>query len=365
MQFNTVGIVGAGTMGSGIATTLAQAGVTVRLVDKAQAAVDRAVGGAHGFYAKAAEKGKMSADDVAASSARLIGATDFGALKDCDLVIEAIFEEFAVKEALFKELNPILRADAVVATNTSALTVSGLAEAVRDPARFLGLHYFNPAQINPIVEVVRGARTDAALYDAAIAFCRETGKKPIACKDAYGFAINRFFVPYGNEAVRLMDEGVGTPAQIDRVARECLEVAAGPFLVMNLVKPKIMFHAQRNLGPHGAFYGIADTLAARGDSDYAFEIGEDASGDSAADTAIADRLMAAVFFPVLQEIDEAVASAADIDMGAALALRFGKQPCALMDAMGRDAVAKLVEPLAARYGHALPKALDRVGSLRA
>jgi 3-hydroxyacyl-CoA dehydrogenase len=243
--------------------------------------------------------------------------------------------------------------------------VSGLAEAVRDPARFLGLHYFNPAQINPIVEVVRGARTDPALYDAAIAFCRATGKKPIACKDAYGFAINRFFVPYGNEAVRLMDEGVGTPAQIDRVARECLEVAAGPFLVMNLVKPKIMFHAQRNLGPHGAFYGIADTLASRGDSDYAFEIGEDASGDSAADTAIADRLMAAVFFPVLQEIDEAVASAADIDMGAALALRFGKQPCALMDAMGRDAVAKLVEPLAARYGHALPKALDRVGSLRA
>ncbi|MCR9219424.1 MAG: 3-hydroxyacyl-CoA dehydrogenase family protein [Alphaproteobacteria bacterium] len=364
MSFKTVGIIGAGTMGSGIATSLAGQGVAVALVDMTEAAVERGLGAVSKFYGRAAEKGKMSAEDADAAVARVSGGADLAALAQCDLIIEAVFEEFSVKEDLYAKLNDILPETAVVATNTSALKVSELAEGYKDPARFLGLHYFNPAAINPIVEVVRGEKTDPALFDAALAFCRETGKKPIACKDHYGFAINRFFVPYGNEAVRLMDEGVGTPAQIDRVARECLEVAAGPFLVMNLVKPKIMYHAQNNLGPHGAFYAIADTLKAKGDADYEFEIGEDAAGDAASDAKIADRLRAAVFFPILQELDEDVASAADIDMGAALALRFGKEPCRLMDALGKDEVRRIVALATEAYGHAMPASLERVGSLR-
>lgn len=364
MSFQKVGIIGAGTMGSGIATSLAGQGVDVTLVDMTDAALERGMGAVKKFYDRAAEKGKMSADDAAAAVAKVEGATDFSAVAKCDLVIEAVFEEFSVKEELYKKLNAILPDSAVLATNTSALKVSELAEAYKDTSRFLGLHYFNPAAINPIVEVVRGEKTDPALFDQALAFCRETGKKPIACKDHYGFAINRFFVPYGNEAVRLMDEGVGTPAQIDRVARECMEVAAGPFMVMNLVKPKIMYHAQNNLGPHGAFYAIADTLKSRGDSDYEFEIGEDASGDEKSDQIVADRLRAAVFFPVLQELDEDVASAADIDMGAGLALRFGKAPCELMDELGRDEVRRIVGQLTEAYGHPMPASLERVGSLR-
>lgn len=161
-----------------------------------------------------------------------------------------------------------------------------------------------------------------------------------------------------------MDEGVGTPAQIDRVAQDCLGVAAGPFVVMNLVKPKIMFHAQRNLGPHGAFYAIADTLAAKGDSDYTFDVGEDASGSAESDAVIADRLRAATFFPVLQELDEDVATPADIDMGAGLALRFGKAPCELMDSLGKDEVARIVGHVTETYGHAMPASLAKVGSLR-
>ncbi len=279
-------------------------------------------------------------------------------------MIEAVFEEFSVKEDLYKRLNGVLSDTAVLATNTSALKVSELAEGFEDPSRFLGLHYFNPAAINPIVEVVRGAKTDPAVFDRALAFCQETAKKPIACKDHYGFAINRFFVPYGNEAIRLMDEGIGTPAQIDRVARECLEVAAGPFAVMNLVKPKIMYHAEQHLTPYGAFYQLAATLKERGDSDYTFEIGEDASGDEATDQTIADMLRAAVFFPILQEIDEDVADPADIDMGAALALRFGKEPCRLMDELGRDEVRRLVALITETFGHEMPASVERVGRLR-
>ncbi len=364
MTFSTVGIIGAGTMGSGIATSLAQQGVSVCMVDASDEALARGVGAAKKFYDRAVEKGKLSAEDAAAMLGRISTDTDLASLGDCDLIIEAIFEEQSVKEELFGRLNPHLKPETVVATNTSALRVSDLAEAVDDPTRFLGLHYFNPAAINPIVEVVKGAKTDAALYEKAMQFCRDTKKTPIACKDAFGFAINRFFVPYANEAVRLLDEGVATTAQIDRVARDAMGVAAGPFVVINLVKPKIMFHAQRNLGPHGAFYSLAETLAERGDTDYSFEIGEDAEGDAGADQVIADRLMAGTFFPILQELDEGVASAADIDLGAALALRFGKEPCALMDSLGREEVTRIVALATEPYGHALPESLAKVGSLR-
>lgn len=363
MKFSRVGIVGAGTMGSGIATTLAQNGVEVRLMDMTDAAVERGIAAANSFYAKAVEKGKLGEGDAKAASARLSGHAGLDDAADCDLVIEAVFEEMSVKEQVFGKLNSVVAADAVLATNTSALRVSELAETVDNPGRFLGLHYFNPAAINPIVEVVRGDRTDPAVFDRCLSFCKETSKKPIACKDSYGFAINRFFIPYGNEAVRLLDEGVGTTAQIDRVAQECMGIAAGPFVVMNLVKPKIMYHAQQHLAPHGSFYTLAKTLAERGDTDYSFEIGEDASGSAQADAAIADRLRAATFLPVLQELDEDVASAPDIDMGAGLALRFGKAPCALMDELGRGEVERILKTVTDTYGTKLPDSLARVGHL--
>ena len=364
MSFSKIGIIGAGTMGSGIAATLGQQGVTAVLTDVSDEAVRRGLDAAKAFYGRAAEKGKMSAADAADARGRLSGATDLAALAECDLIIEAVFEEFGVKAALFARLNPHLKPATVVATNTSALRISELAETVDGPSRFLGLHYFNPAAVNPIVEVVKGDKTDDALFERCVRFIRDTAKTPIPCRDSYGFAINRFFVPYGNEAVRLMDEGVGTAAQIDRVARDCLGVAAGPFVVMNLVKPRIMFQAQRNLGPHGAFYAIAPSLADRGDSDYVFEIAEDASGGMESDAVIADRLRAATFFPVLQEIDETIATAADIDRGAGLALRFGKPPCELMDSLGRDEVRRIVSHVTDTYGHAMPASLDKVGSLR-
>lgn len=364
MTFEKVGIIGAGTMGSGIATSLGQQGVSVVLMDMTEASVERGMGAAKKFYDRAADKGKMTAEAAAKAYGMISGTTELADLGACDLIIEAIFEEFSVKAELYGKLNPHLKPETVVATNTSALRVSELAETVTDPSRFLGLHYFNPAAINPIVEVVKGDKTDDAIFERAVDFCRNTAKKPIPCKDAYGFAINRFFVPYGNEAVRLLDEGVGTTAQIDRVAQESMGVAAGPFVVMNLVKPKIMFNAQRNLGPHGAFYALAKSLDEKGDTDYEFEVGEDASGSADADAIIADRLRAAAFFPVLQQLDEGVATPGDIDMGAGLALRFGKTPCALMDELGEEETKRIVSLITDTYGHDMPESLAKVGSLR-
>lgn len=363
MTLETLGILGAGTMGSGIAIASAAAGVPVTLVDVNATQLDKALAGAKTFYDRAVEKGRMSAEAAEAALTRITGADSLAALGDSDLVVEAVFEDFDLKARIFEELSGLVRQDAVVATNTSCLRVSDLAKHVTAPERFLGLHYFSPAQINPLVEVVKGEATSAATLEAALAFVRHTRKQPLTCRDAFGFAVNRFFCPYTNEASRLVGEGAATTAQVDRVAKEALGVAAGPFFVQNIIKPRINLHAIRNLGPLGAFYAPAPYLVEHGEADKPFEIGQDASGTPESDGLVADRLRGATFLPILQELDEAVATPADIDMGAEAALRF-TPPCALMDKLGKAEVERLLAPLCETYGVALPKSLERVGQLR-
>ena len=363
MTIKSVGIIGAGTMGSGIAINIAQHSIPVRLVDQTDEQVAAAQQKAVGFYRKQVERGRMEADAAGAAGERIQGGTALEPLADCDLVIEAVFERFDIKAELYARLAPILRPEALLATNTSCLRVSGLAEAVEKPARFLGLHYFNPPAINPIVEVVRGDKTDPAAIDAALAFCQATGKKTVACRDNYGFALNRFFCPYVNEAMRLYDEGVGTPFEIDRVACDVVGAAAGPFVVANLVGTQVLMHAQENLTPLGAFYQPADSVMRVGKDGGTWEIGDPSAADPSRDEKIGARLMGATFLPVLQALDEQVALPAEIDMGAEAALKFGKPPCRLMDSLGREEVERLIAPLCAAYGASVPESVQRVGKL--
>ncbi len=365
MTVQTVTVIGAGTMGSGIAINLGQSGVETRLIDVSSDLVGQALASAEKFYAGAVAKGRMDEADAMAATARISGGTELDAAAGADLVIEAIFERFDVKAEIYEKLNGIVGADTLVATNTSCLTVSGLAEHVENPARFLGLHYFNPAAINPIIEVVRGEKTSQASIDGALAFCETTRKKPILCKDSYGFALNRFFCPYSNEAVRLVEEGLGTPAQIDRVAQERFRVAAGPFVVMNLVRMQTMAHAAENLEPHGSFYAPTETVREMGKTNALWEIDEEAEQNAEADRTVGDRLCGATFLPVLQELDEDVATPAEIDMGAGLALKFGVGPCAAMDALGQDETARLISYYCDAYKVSMPESLNQVGRLLA
>jgi len=363
MKIATVGVVGAGTMGSGIAINIAASGLEVRLVDVSPEILAAAQDKARTFLARQVERGRMDARDADAAAARIRAGAGLSALADCDLVIEAVFERLDIKHALYRELAPILRDDAILATNTSCLRVGALAEGVARPERFLGLHYFNPPAINPIVEVVRGARTDPAVLEAVLAFCRATGKQTVVCRDSNGFALNRFFCPYVNEAVRLYDEGVGTPFEIDRVASDVLGAAAGPFVVINLVGPQVLLHSQENLHPLGDFYAPAASVRRMGTDGGEWTIGEPTPPAEPRDGTIADRLLGAVFLALLQELDEDVAAPGEIDLGARLALKFGKPPCALMDSMGREAVAGRIGYFCDRYGAAMPKSLARVGRL--
>jgi 3-hydroxybutyryl-CoA dehydrogenase len=365
MDIRTVGIVGAGTMGSGIATNLAQAGFAVVLVDARPGAAAAAVGQAKAFYARAVERGRMTADAADAAADRLAPVDGVAELASVDLVIEAVFEDSDLKARLFGELSAFVPPDALIATNTSCLRVSDLARHVSGPARFLGLHYFIPAAVNPIVEVVRGEATSDATIEAALAFCVASGKQPLRCKDSYGFAINRFFCPYTNEAARALGDGLGSTAEIDAVARQALGAAAGPFAVMNLIKPRINLHAIRNLAPLGPFYAPARAMMEAGEADRPFAIEPSAAGP-APDRArpIADRLLAGCFLPVLQALDEEVAAPADFDRGAREALKFGHGPCELMDELGHAEVARIVAPALEAYSLTPPRSLGQRGSAR-
>jgi 3-hydroxybutyryl-CoA dehydrogenase len=365
MEIRTVGIVGAGTMGGGIATNLAQHGFAVLLADARRETAEKAVAAARTFYARAVEKGRMAAADAEAAVARLGVVEGLAGLAGADLVIEAVFEDFDLKARLFQELVPALHPGALVATNTSCLRVSDLARHVAGPERFLGLHYFSPAAVNPIVEVVKGEATNDAVIEAALAFCRASGKQPLCCRDSYGFAINRFFCPYTNEAARALDAGLGTTGEIDEVAKEVLGAAAGPFLVMNLIKPRINLHAIRNLAPLGAFYAPTTTMVAVGEADRPFEIAPAGAIEPERKRRIADHLLRGCFLPVLQALDEAVAEPASFDHGAREALKFGLGPCALMDALGRAEVERIIAPALAEYGVVAPAALGRVGAFAA
>jgi 3-hydroxyacyl-CoA dehydrogenase len=365
MSTRILAIVGAGTMGSGIAINAAQHGLDVILIDTFDGAVDRAKARAADVFARWVDKGRMKVDDASAALARLKAGTSLADAAPADLIVEAVFEDFGIKADLFSRLTPHLKPDAVIATNTSCLRVGDLAAHVETPSRFLGLHYFSPAEVNPVCELVRGPATSDAAYEAAAAFLTATKRATIRCRDSYGFALNRFFCPYTNEAGRLLDEGYGT-AEIDRVVRENFGAAAGPFFVMNIIKPVINTHAIRNLAPLGPFYAPCRAFEAIAETKGLWPIDEASDPkDAARDRVIADRIAGATYLAVLQALDEGVAEPAAIDAGASMAFKWGRAPCASMDARGRPDVTRLVAAVATPYGVALPATLARVGSLTA
>jgi 3-hydroxybutyryl-CoA dehydrogenase len=353
----SIAVIGAGTMGGGIASSAAEAGVKTYLFDMSSDMLSRAETRAARYFDRLAEKGKLTAEEARAARARIVPVRDLDAIAGAEIVIEAIHENLAAKQALLERLSGLLAPDTIVATNTSALRVGDLAGSLTRPSRFLGMHYFSPAEINPLVELVSGPETAAASLAVAERFLQQTGKTVLRCKDASGFAVNRFFCPYANEAVRLMDEGIAETAQIDAVARDIFDLALGPFAVMNIVKPRIMLNAVQNLGDLGPFYAPAMGLQTADGSDAPWAIAETPAPlpDPVA-RVVAERLMAAVWLPVLDAISERVATPDDFDLGARLALRFGKPPVESMRAAGRGEVTRIVGAMAARHGQNLPEA---------
>jgi 3-hydroxybutyryl-CoA dehydrogenase len=234
-MINKIGVVGGGTMGNGIAQVFTQAGFEVRLVDASAAALDRARGAIEKSLGKFVEKGKLSAPDRDAALARIATTTDLDALGDSDYVVEAIFEDPAVKRDLFGRLDAITRPDVILASNTSSISITTLGAATNRPGLVLGMHFMNPVPIMTLVEVIRGQATTRETLDTASDLCRRLGKTAVAASDYPGFIANRILMPMINEAVFALMEGVGTAEAIDAVMKLGMNHPMGPLALADFI----------------------------------------------------------------------------------------------------------------------------------
>jgi 3-hydroxybutyryl-CoA dehydrogenase len=234
-EIGKVGVLGAGLMGHGIAQVAAQAGYDVVLREVDDERLGKGVGKIEKQLARAVEKGKLeqgAADEV---RARIAPTLDYGDLAGCDLVIEAITEDLARKLEMWRELDGIVKPEAYFATNTSSLAVVDQAAATSRPERFLGLHFFNPAQVMALVEVIRAVTTSDEAFQAGLDFAASLGKQPVQTRDSAGFIVNRLLVPYMLDAIRAYEEGVGSIAEIDAAMKAGAGHPMGPLTLADFV----------------------------------------------------------------------------------------------------------------------------------
>jgi 3-hydroxybutyryl-CoA dehydrogenase len=246
-EVRTVGVVGLGAMGAGIAQLAIEAGydtvgreVTSELGETARGRIEH-------FLTRKVEKGTLAAEKRAAAAGRLRLTTDLDELSECDVVIEAIVEELDAKFALFAELERIVRPGAVLATNTSALSVTDIAKATAHPERVVGMHFFNPAPVLPLVEVVRTDLSSQQAVDTAFDLAERLGKEPIRCKDTPGFVVNRILIPLLNDCVRVLDEAGVSPEDLDKAMTRGVNWPIGPCALIDLIGVDVHVHASQAL----------------------------------------------------------------------------------------------------------------------
>ncbi len=235
MEIRNFGVVGAGTMGNGIAQVAAQAGLDVTLVDIAPAALDKGLAAIDKSLERLVAKGKLAAADREAARGRIRPAGSLEALAGADLVVEAVSERFEVKREVFRALDGIAPAGAILATNTSSISITKIAAQTKRPDRVIGMHFMNPVPVMQLVEIIRGLQTSQPTYDAIEAATRALGKTPVEVHDSPGFVSNRVLMPMINEAVYCLYEGVGKPSAIDEVMKLGMNHPMGPLALADLI----------------------------------------------------------------------------------------------------------------------------------
>jgi 3-hydroxybutyryl-CoA dehydrogenase len=240
MAIERVGVVGAGTMGNGIAQACAIAGVDVVMVDVAQAAIDRGLATIAGSLERLQKKDRIDASARAAALARIRGSTDYGALGNAGLIIEAATENLDLKLRILKQVDDLASPDAVLASNTSSISITALAAMLKGPERFLGMHFFNPVPMMALVELIRGLQTSDATVDTARAFAQRLGKSPIVVKNSPGFVVNRILCPMINEAIFALQEGLASADDIDSGMRLGCNHPIGPLALADMIGLDVM-----------------------------------------------------------------------------------------------------------------------------
>ena len=247
MEIKTVGVVGAGTMGNGIAQAFATSGYNVVMRDIKQEFVDRGVSTIRKSLERMASRNKITAEAKDAALARVKGTVEVASLKDCDLIVEAALENVDLKTKLFKELDDLCKADAILATNTSSISVTKIAAATKRPAKVIGMHFFNPVPVMQLIEVIRALQTDDETCDAVLVTSRAIGKTPHLVKDSYGFVVNRVLIPMINEAINCLYEGLAGPEDIDEVMKLGANHPIGPLALADLIGLDVTLNVMQTL----------------------------------------------------------------------------------------------------------------------
>ncbi len=234
-DIRTVGVAGCGTMGAGIAIVSARAGFRTIVYDTRADALERARGQSEAFFRKSVERGKLEAEKLPGILDNLVMTADMEALAKADIVIEAVFEDLAVKHALFARLNALCPPQTLFASNTSTISITEIAGGSGRDDRFVGMHFCLPAQLMKLVEMSPGLNTAEETFERAWAFCKALGQNPVRTQDTPGFILNYFLIPFNNDAIRLVEQGVAEPGDIDKALKAAMGYAMGPFELLDLV----------------------------------------------------------------------------------------------------------------------------------
>ena len=355
---DSIAIIGAGNMGSGIAQKSAQEHFEVQMVDREQQWIDKGKQTISDFLDEAVGRRIFSPNQVEEIKSRVTGVVGTeNVASDTDLIIEAVFEDFDVKTEVFGILDEVCDEHTILASNTSSLSVNDLAEAVGRPDRFVGLHFFYHPAKNRLVEIIPAETTSAETLASVEQYCKTMGKVVIVCKDRPGFVVNRFFVPWLNEACKLLEEGVATTAQIDAVARKAFRIGLGPFALMNLTGSPIAMHstdylaAQLDTPRYLATQTLRDLVA----DGRTWEIGGDEECTEGTATVIRERLLGQVFAVSAQIVAEEICSMEDVDRGAKVGLRWALGPFEIANRIGVKEAVRMAVDYAQEAGLELPE----------
>ena len=374
MYIFKAGVIGAGAMGAGIAQVISYSGLPVVLKDVDQAMLDKGVAHIRGIYEARVEKGKMSAGEMAAKMDLIIPTLDYGEFADVDIVIEAVPEKMSLKQRIFQDLDKVCPEGTIYASNTSALSITEMARATHRPQKVIGMHFFNPAHVMKLVEIIKGEDTDQETVDDLVAFTESLRKIAVVVKECPGFLVNRLLMPYLNEATLCLQEGAATAQAIDEGMVE-YGWPMGPFTLMDFLgldvcydvgeylysqygermKGAVLFEKLFKAGRYGekvgaGFYGYGDNT----DEAVKAMVAETSGGQQQTEFT-PDRLMYALINEAAYAVQENIADVRDIDMamiaGSGMAVageRMG--PLALADKLGLDVVVAGLEDLEKKLG---------------
>jgi 3-hydroxyacyl-CoA dehydrogenase/enoyl-CoA hydratase/3-hydroxybutyryl-CoA epimerase len=374
MYIFKAGVVGAGAMGAGIAQVISYSGLPVVLKDVDQAMLDKGMAHIRGIYEGRVEKGKMSAGEMKSKLDLIVPTLDYGEFADADIVIEAVPEKMALKQRVFQELEKVVPEGTIFASNTSALSITEMGRATHRPHKMIGLHFFNPAHVMKLVEVIKGEETDQETIDDLVTFTESLRKIPVVVKECPGFLVNRLLMPYLNEATLCLQEGAATAQQIDAAMVE-YGWPMGPFTLMDFLgldvcydvgqylysqygermKGAIMFEKLYQAGRHGekagaGFYGYGDKT-----DEPVKEMIQEISGGQPPSEFSPERLMYPLINEAAYAVQENIADVRDVDMamiaGTGMTVK-GERigPLALADKLGLDVVVKGLEEFEQKYG---------------